>query len=85
MKNKVRELKVKETTRKVLDQLTCMCKALGYEAEHIHTKIVEMMAIDYQPLSVVSDAGFIHLLHTIEHMYKIPNRKYFTGNMLPTI
>ena len=48
-------------------------------------KIAEMMALDYQLLSVVSDVGFTRLLHTIEPRYKIPSRKYFTDNVLPKI
>ena len=41
-------------------------------AECIHLKIAEIMALDYQPLSVVSDVGFTHLLNTIEPRYSIP-------------
>ena len=44
-----------------------------------------MMALDYQPLSVVTDVGFTSLLQTIEPRYKIPSRKYFTDNVLPKI
>ena len=55
------------------------------KAERIHVKIAEMMALDNQPLSVVSDLGFTRLLHTIEPRYKIPSRKYFTDNVLPKI
>ena len=55
------------------------------KAERIHLKIAEMMALDYQPLSVVSDAGFTRLLQTIEPRYKVPSRKYFTDNVLPKI
>ena len=43
------------------------------------------MALDYQPLSVVNDIGFTHLLQTVEPKYKIPSRKYFTDNVLPKI
>ena len=55
------------------------------KAECIHLKIAEMMALDYQPLSVVSDVGFTRLLQTIEPRYKVPSRKYFTDNVLPKI
>ena len=39
----------------------------------------------YQPLSVVCDVGFTHLLYTVEPRYKIPSRKHFTDNVLPSI
>ena len=55
------------------------------KAERIHRKIAEMMALDYQPLSVVNDIGFTRLLQTVEPKYKIPSRKYFTDNVLPKI
>ena len=32
------------------------------KAERIHRKITEMMALDYQPLSVINDVGFTSLL-----------------------
>jgi len=44
-----------------------------------------MMALDYQPLSVVTDVGFIRLLQVVKPMYKMPSRKYFTDNVLPKI
>ena len=36
------------------------------KAERIHRKMAEMVALDYQPLSVVTDVGFTSLLQTIE-------------------
>ena len=33
--------------------------------QHIHTRIDEMIALDYQPLSIV-DVGFVRLLHSME-------------------
>ena len=41
------------------------------KAEHIHCKIAEMMALDYQPLSAVNDVGFTRLLQTVKPKYKI--------------
>ena len=55
------------------------------KAERIHRKIAEMMALDYQPLSVITDVGFTSLLQTIKPRYKMPSRKYFTDNVLPKI
>ena len=35
-------------------------------AIHVHQKIAEMMALDFQPYSIVSDTGFTELLKTLE-------------------
>ena len=39
----------------------------------IHQKIAEMMALDFQPYSIVSDTGFTELL-TLEPRYNLPSR-----------
>ena len=54
-------------------------------AQNIHTRIGEMIALDYQPFSVVEDVGFCRLLHAIEPKYNIPSRKYFTETVVPEI
>ena len=36
------------------------------KAEHVYHKVSEMMAVDYQPVPVVTDVGFISLLQIIE-------------------
>ena len=55
------------------------------KTKRFHRKIAEMMALDYQPLSVINDVGFTNLLKMIEPRYKMPSRKYFTDNVLPKI
>ena len=54
-------------------------------ALRIHTEIGEMIALDYQPFSIVDDVGFNHLLQVLEQRYKTPSRKYFTETILPNI
>ena len=86
-------MKGKESTGRAKDQLSLaetqqrvkLWDINDPKAERIHIKIAEMMALDYQPLSVVSDVGFTSLLYTTEPRYKIPSKKYFTDNGLPTI
>ena len=51
----------------------------------MHNKIAEMMVLDFQPLSIVSDVGFIRLLNTLEPRYKLPSRRYFTKKIIPDI
>ena len=50
----------------------------------IHQKIGEMMALDFQPYSIVSDTGFTELL-TLEPRYNLPSRRYFTEDVVPSI
>ena len=55
------------------------------KAECIDHKIAEMMVLDNQPLSVVTNVGFTSLLQAIKPRYKITSRKYFIDNVLPNI
>ena len=49
----------------------------------IHKKIINMMALDNQPFSMVEDDGFIDLLAHLQPHYMLPSRRYFTDKMLP--
>ena len=51
---------------------------------HIHQKIAKMMALDFQPYSIVSDTGFTELL-TLEPRYNLPSCRYFTEDIVPGI
>uniref|UniRef100_A0A1X7U1V4 Uncharacterized protein n=1 Tax=Amphimedon queenslandica TaxID=400682 RepID=A0A1X7U1V4_AMPQE len=42
-----------------------------------------MIAFDTQPISVVEDVGFTHLLQVLEPRYKLPSRQYITTKILP--
>ena len=44
-----------------------------------------MLAVDFQPLSMVEDAGFKRVLQILEPHYKCPSRKYFTDTILSKI
>ena len=54
-------------------------------AIRVHHKIAEMMALDFQPYSIVSDTGFTELLKTLEPRYTLPSRRYFTEDVVPGI
>ena len=41
----------------------------------IYQKIGEFIALDCQPLSVVSDVGFVRLLKLLKSRYSIPSRE----------
>ena len=45
-------------------------------AKAIHNLIFEMSILDFQPYSIVNDAGFIRLLNYLEPRYEIPSDKY---------
>ena len=54
-------------------------------ALHIHTRIGEMIALDYQPFSIVDDVGFVRLLHSLESRYVILSRRYITETVMPRV
>lgn len=51
----------------------------------LHYAIGEMIAIDNQPLSIVSDIGFQRMMQKAEPRYQIPSRNYFSDNVIPDI
>lgn len=59
--------------------------SLGHRARAIHQKIVEMMAMDFQPLSTVDDKGFTSLMKLLEPRYVLPSRRYMSEVVLPHI
>lgn len=51
----------------------------------VNKLIVQMIAIDVQPLSLVENQGFKELINFLQPKYKIPGRKFFTENLMPKI
>ena len=48
------------------------------------TKAVALMiAIDFQPFSIVEDEGFKFLLHILDRRYQLPCRKQFSEKVMP--
>ena len=54
-------------------------------AQKIHRRIGEMVALDWQPLSIIDDRGFRSVLQALEPRYNLPSRRYITENILPHI
>ena len=54
-------------------------------AQRVHRLVIEMIALDNQPFSVIEDPGFIRLVSVLEPRYVIPSRKYLVDKVLPTI
>ena len=51
-------------------------------AQRVHRLVIEMIALDNQPFSVVEDPGFIRLVSVLEPRYVIPSRKYLVDKVL---
>ena len=55
------------------------------KAKSITSKIMEMIALDDQPFSIVEDQGFRRLIHHIDPRYTVPSRKHLTQVSLPAL
>ena len=55
------------------------------KAQFIHTKLGEMIALDFQPFSIVSDVGFERFVHVLESRYCLPSRKYLTETVMEKV
>ncbi|KAK7122932.1 hypothetical protein R3I94_019901 [Phoxinus phoxinus] len=54
-------------------------------SKKIDTQILEMIATDNQPFTVVSDVGFRRLIATLEPRYSLKTEKYYRTDMLENI
>ncbi|KAJ8868155.1 hypothetical protein PR048_031964 [Dryococelus australis] len=78
-KEKASNVKVPEKKQKFkLDAGTVRAKA-------ITNKIACMMAIDYQPYSIVEDAGLRCFVEVLEPKYNIPSHTTFSPTMMPAL
>ena len=55
------------------------------QAQTIHRRIAEMIALDCQPFSIVQDHGFAQLLKALEPRYSLPSRQYITETIIPQV
>jgi len=55
------------------------------KATAINDKIMEFMALDEQPFSVVEDQGFCQLIAHLEPRCVLPSRRYFADVSLPAL
>lgn len=46
-------------------------------------KLMEFMALDDQPLSVIEDQGFRNLMQHMTARYDVPSQRYFSDVALP--
>uniref|UniRef100_A0A1X7TDN5 Timeless N-terminal domain-containing protein n=1 Tax=Amphimedon queenslandica TaxID=400682 RepID=A0A1X7TDN5_AMPQE len=55
------------------------------KSQAVHQKVGEMIALDFQTLSIVDDRGFASLVKLLEPRYVLPSRRYISGGVLPQI
>ena len=53
--------------------------------QRVHKFIMEIIALDNQPFSLVEDIGFVRLLQVLEPRYTLPSRKYLIAKILPVV
>lgn len=55
------------------------------KAKAINDKVMEFIALDDQPFSVVEDPGFRELVAHLEPRYTLPSRRFFSDVSLPAL
>ncbi|KAE9521467.1 hypothetical protein AGLY_018141 [Aphis glycines] len=55
------------------------------KAKLITERIVEMIALDYQPISIVEDYGFKRVIAAAEDRYVLPSRKLLSQKLIPEL
>ncbi len=76
------------TTNKPIQQTLDNTKKFDKDsakAKAINCKVMEMIAIDDQPFSIVEDFGFRRLIEFIEPRYSLPSRWHFADVSLPAL
>ena len=49
----------------------------------LHNLVLNMIATDMQPFSVVNDEGFVALVHELDPSYTLPSAKALIQTMMP--
>lgn len=70
--------------QQVLDKTKKFAKDSA-KARSITDKVMEMIALDDQPFSIVEDRGFRRLIEHIEPHYSLPSWHYFSDVSLPAL
>jgi len=55
------------------------------KAKLITERIVEMIALDYQPILIVEDNGFKRVIAAAEDRYVLPSRKLLSQKLIPEL
>jgi len=87
MKKEALKRKIEDTTQKQ-NKIQDSFNSKSYlsqnsaRAKLITQNISEMIALDYQPYSIVEDRGFKNLMYTLESKYKLPTRQYLASTAI---
>lgn len=55
------------------------------EKDAIDVSLIKMIALDYQPLALVENPGFLEYSKKLQPLYKPPNKKLLSLKMLPNV
>ncbi|KAK3870849.1 hypothetical protein Pcinc_023961 [Petrolisthes cinctipes] len=55
------------------------------KAKAITSKLLKIITLDLQPVSIVEDPGFKELVRELDHKYEIPSRRSLMRSKLPTL
>lgn len=61
------------------------CSVNNKKAKLITERIVEMIDLDYQPISIVEDYGFKKVIAAAEDRYVLPSRKLLSQKLIPEL
>lgn len=53
------------------------------ETKDINKSLIKMIVLDYQPLSLVENVGFLEYTKKLQPLYSVPSRKQLTTKLLP--
>ncbi|XP_076624548.1 E3 SUMO-protein ligase ZBED1 [Colletes latitarsis] len=54
-------------------------------AEEITNSLIEMIAKDVSPFSILNDTGFVNFVNVLNHTYELPNENTLTSKHLPEL
>ncbi|KAJ4949461.1 hypothetical protein JOQ06_020976 [Pogonophryne albipinna] len=77
--------KTADPAQRRIDEVLSTFPPNSEKAKAITQSVAAFIAKDLRPYSVVENAGFRHLLKTLEPRYKLPSRSHFTENVIPAL
>lgn len=53
--------------------------------KHLDELLIKFICVDFQPISVVEDKGFVEYSHGLDERYIVPCRQTVTNTLLPNL
>ena len=92
MPNTKRKRKQRKKSKVQLNSYRCLMYKTRLEhgilmipGYRVHRFVMEIIAMNNQPFSVMEDFGFVRLLRVLEPRHHLPSRKYFIDKVLPLV